>query len=489
MAIKKGDDIEAGGLVRGLVRKHFAGQSWPAFLGLCCPQAWMFAVSSGAVSSGQVFQLAFHGGLMACLVVLALVGSRSKGAWPGAVDRVFASCMTLLPLAGLASGVLPGPVLLGIAVIGGMGVAWSFASWFRVLCGLPLIQGFTYVLAGFALGALGCLGLWMLLVLGWSPVLLVVCAGLPWVSAVLVRRCLRVPGVADTSLQEPVVFDGSTIGNVVALVIQLIVYALLFGNGFVFSVLQDNIPASAQSGGIALLNYGLRTALPLILMVWLWVQAEPDAANWRPVFNALMLVAAFVLLGVWYVAGLDTLVSYALVSTARNMVLMLLFLACLKLVAVSGKNPWLVFGSARGVYEFSVILGIVGYSALLQAFGPISLGENLVSVTALCVLIFLTSCFFATAQSLGAVGTSQEPTAERPVPAHPERREALQARYGLNDREMEVLLLFSGGSSKRRIAEQLCISENTVRWYVQQVYLRLGVHSRDELLELMESAD
>jgi DNA-binding CsgD family transcriptional regulator len=229
-------------------------------------------------------------------------------------------------------------------------------------------------------------------------------------------------------------------------------------------------------------------------MGWLLAQSGPSASAYRPLFNALMLALVFVLLGVWYLAGLDMLVSYALVSMARNMVLMLLFLASLKLVVVSGKSPWFVFGIARGAYEAAVVVGIVGYARLMDVLGPISLGEDLVYLTALCVLVFLTSCFFSMAQCLGARGLEASDNAGGDAAAAPPQKAQaddghadLRARYALNDREFEVLMLFYCGDSKRRIAELLGISENTVRWYIQQLYARMDVHSRDELHELMDA--
>ncbi len=413
-------------------------------------------------------------------------------------------------------------------------MGWCFAAWFNVLCRVPLRDGFCYVLLGFSLGALGCLLFGVLADLA-LPLALILGSALPVSSVWSVRRCLLLVGAASgreglavpatavsTSrivvLVVQIVVYALVFGNgfvfsclllvgaasgreglavpatavstsrIVVLVVQIVVYALVFGNGFVFSVLQDSIHTSTHSAGIAWLNYGLRALLPLVLMVWLVVQSGGQATTYQPVFKVLMLVGVFVLLGAWFIGGLDTLVSYALVSTARNMVLMLLFLTCLKLVSVSGRGPWFVYGVGRGAYELSVIAGVVGHAWLLRTFGSIALGADLVYLTALCVLAFLTSCFFATAQSLGEPEESAKPLPVSGDSASgPSDYGALRSRYALNDREFEILMLFYRGNSKRRIAEQVGISENTVRWYLQQLYARLDIHSRDELLELVDT--
>ena len=56
---------------------------------------------------------------------------------------------------------------------------------------------------------------------------------------------------------------------------------------------------------------------------------------------------------------------------------------------------------------------------------------------------------------------------------------------GLTDREVEVLKLLAKGRSKAFIAEELYISENTVRAHARRLYAKLEVHTRDELQDLI----
>lgn len=61
-------------------------------------------------------------------------------------------------------------------------------------------------------------------------------------------------------------------------------------------------------------------------------------------------------------------------------------------------------------------------------------------------------------------------------------------RAGLTPRETDVLALASSGRSVPFIAEKLVLSENTVKSYLQKVYAKCGVHSRQELISLAEQA-
>lgn len=56
--------------------------------------------------------------------------------------------------------------------------------------------------------------------------------------------------------------------------------------------------------------------------------------------------------------------------------------------------------------------------------------------------------------------------------------------YDLTDREMEVLSRLLPGCSNRDIAEQLHISEDTVKYHLKHIYGKLGVHSRDEAIAI-----
>jgi DNA-binding NarL/FixJ family response regulator len=51
---------------------------------------------------------------------------------------------------------------------------------------------------------------------------------------------------------------------------------------------------------------------------------------------------------------------------------------------------------------------------------------------------------------------------------------------GLTGREMEVLRLLARGWGNKRIAEELVISERTVKNHVTSIYAKLGVRSRAE---------
>lgn len=65
----------------------------------------------------------------------------------------------------------------------------------------------------------------------------------------------------------------------------------------------------------------------------------------------------------------------------------------------------------------------------------------------------------------------------------------LQQHYRLSARETEVMELIARGNSVTRIAEELVVSENTIRTHSKRIYTKLAIHKKQELLDLIESFD
>lgn len=68
-----------------------------------------------------------------------------------------------------------------------------------------------------------------------------------------------------------------------------------------------------------------------------------------------------------------------------------------------------------------------------------------------------------------------------------ERCEALIERFALSTREGEVLHMLAQGKKPQQITEELFISLATVRSHVHSIYVKLGIHSNAQLMELVES--
>lgn len=85
---------------------------------------------------------------------------------------------------------------------------------------------------------------------------------------------------------------------------------------------------------------------------------------------------------------------------------------------------------------------------------------------------------------LRASAISAEQTESGALPASCKK---IADAFGLTPRELDVLLLLSQGRSRQHISEALVISEGTAKTHIKRIYAKIGVHSKDELLDLVHS--
>lgn len=450
------------------------------FLGLCFPQAWMFVVSQRVVFDSLAFQLAFHLGMLAALLGIALLFR------PGTVrDPRFlfhplsAAALCVTPLLSVAPATLPILVQIVAGTVSGLGIAFCFSSWFLIYSSMKTKDACGFILLGFSFGALICLVMSLLSLISAAPALAIACA-LPFCSIASARRAwnegssLLVNRPDSTSSRKPANRSSSLF-----LVVQVVVYAVIFGNGIIFSILQGAIPSSSHGHLIAIVNYALRALLPFLL--FLWLAAQGDNAKAKALVNSILLALTFLLLMLWFVAGASSAIAYVSLSLARNLVLVLLYLVLIKLAQRSSQHPCFVFGIGRGLYEASVAGGIAAYSAITSTYGTLPIEEHIVQATAICVFVFLASCFFMTAQNLH----DEQRAPSYPIDEPDESWSRVKDEFALSDRENEIMQLLYRGHTKKGIADILVLSENTVRWYTKQLYAKLDVHSKEELIRLV----
>ena len=90
----------------------------------------------------------------------------------------------------------------------------------------------------------------------------------------------------------------------------------------------------------------------------------------------------------------------------------------------------------------------------------------------------------------GTTADAPEPanasTATTPAPEPASvRLDVIAAAHGLSDRERDVFALLAEGRTNARIGEDLCIAAGTVNYHTRNIYHKLGVHSRQELIDMV----
>lgn len=164
--------------------------------------------------------------------------------------------------------------------------------------------------------------------------------------------------------------------------------------------------------------------------------------------------------------------------------------------------PLRAYGFGRCAVSGGVLLGVV----LTELFANIELTSQIRFAVA-CFMLFLMVVAYTltlTERDIARVhkrsmdryradADSVEGPAARPEPA-PEpltledKVEIVAEEHQVSGRALEVMLLLAQGRTAARIEQELYISRGTVNTYCHRLYQKLGVHSRQELLDLIYAA-
>lgn len=67
--------------------------------------------------------------------------------------------------------------------------------------------------------------------------------------------------------------------------------------------------------------------------------------------------------------------------------------------------------------------------------------------------------------------------------------ETVANTYLLSQRETEILFLLAKGNNAAYIQDKLFISEGTAKTHIRHIYRKLDVHSQQELMRMVETAE
>lgn len=67
--------------------------------------------------------------------------------------------------------------------------------------------------------------------------------------------------------------------------------------------------------------------------------------------------------------------------------------------------------------------------------------------------------------------------------------QVLREQYRLSARETEVMEYIARGYTVARTAEELVVSENTIRTHSKRIYAKLDVHKKQELIDMLKAVE
>ncbi len=464
-----------------------------SFFGLAAIRVWIQCVKyrTYTFTDGDGFSLAIN--LIFCVFAAVLLAYVAKRGFPQQLRTVLAwYSVTAMSLTGVLM-FLGYDSFRGLGILtctlAGTGLVWGAGSWMEFYLKLQAREALFCALVSLALGALGAM------VLGLLPgyVSIMVSIVMPTLSFVLLRQALAsVENKSEESSLDGVYGSEPRITWVRLLAgLALFEFVVGIGRGFPFGEAFQLAPGFQIAHQLAVVALS-DLAIWLVLGRGRFIRYS---ALWR---IEVVLVAASVVasasLGWW---GLS--IGSTGITLANSLMLALLWYTAYDVGRHYPGNRFVPLGVIWLVYTLGREVGRAFVLVLPPTSAIVSLLEvfMLLLVSLSIALLFganvpRTRELFA---SLRKAVASASPAADFTDPAVAADSTApssaplgrtpvnLIVRYGLTQREAEVVEALVQGKSKAQIAQDLFLSENTVRGYVKNAYAKMDVHSKTQLRE------
>ncbi|WP_080801895.1 helix-turn-helix transcriptional regulator [Arabiibacter massiliensis] len=404
--------------------------------------------------------------------------------------------IVVLSLAGLvADGAAMIALLVGGSVLSGVGYGYYWGSWAEYLGRMHPSRTSFYVPMAFLLTAALFLAVSLATEQEGVPPLLLMLP-LPVLSLICLRRChAEVPDGSYARIADSKRYL-TALASLVTLIVASLVLSLLFGLVWEMTVLSVG---SVNEAHQAPLVANLVVAAGLIGLV-LYAHKRLDLALVYRVIVPVIVILFAVMPFFWETSPIvlnavmsasygafDVIIWYMVASSAYDF-------------AVSG---FVIGGIVRALSILARLLGIgIGYLLMLIPESPSLLIVG-VSVGAVYVLAML-GLFYSMRRKHG-VKIEPEPEVEPEVEAEAEAVEAapeppavpaatgdeaifemIAEDFSLTRREAELLPFIARGRSARVIADALFVSENTIRTHTRRILEKTDLHSKQEVIDLIE---
>lgn len=163
-----------------------------------------------------------------------------------------------------------------------------------------------------------------------------------------------------------------------------------------------------------------------------------------------------------------------------------------------------VFGIGWGMVTLGVLLGSIAGN-IVDQFAPFT--PQFLSLIALIATMAVLLSFLFVFRESDLIALTEEPESEaesaedralasssdvppaasdNPRPRFQDRCLEVAAAFELSPKETEVMILFAKGRSAARIQEELFISKGTVSTHLRHIYQKMDVHSKQEMLDVIE---
>ena len=303
---------------------------------------------------------------------------------------------------------------------------------------------------------------------------------LPFVMCALVWSEARQVALAALSASAPDDLAITRPSSFLPLASQVFVSIFLFRLAFGYSL------RFGESGGVPVAVFAM--IVPVAITALLFVFWRRFSADLLTQIAVVIVVCGFFLVGSSSVPLRS--VSNVLLSTGEALFYIVMWIV---LVSVGSRNAFgslAVIGWGAGVGAFGTLAGagLGMWSNRLLERSPDMLALASGAIMALFVgyaLIGLRNFSFEEAIQ-GVTPVAPDAKAEGPEEQFQARCGEVAQAYGLTKREAEIFAMLARGRNREYIQETLVLSRSTVKTHVRHIYEKLGIHSHQELIDLVD---
>ena len=140
------------------------------------------------------------------------------------------------------------------------------------------------------------------------------------------------------------------------------------------------------------------------------------------------------------------------------------------------------FGLIRAAWSAGPLAGMLVGRWLWYGVGLDVAGAFTAAFTCVLLIVLVNNFVFtenALARALSIMPTDRKQRFQ-------DRCRAVIERYGLTEREGEIMIMFAKGRNLPYVQEELCLSKSTVSTHRQHIYQKLDVHSAQEMIDLIQ---
>lgn len=430
-----------------------------------------------------------------CVLFLAadrLDGRLGRSSWGLAASGLVA-IGTALVFAACCLNLHPTlPIVVVGAVVAALGVAWLSTSWVSVFARMSDTVTFVYVLIGFSLGAFVSLSFTQ------APALLgmVLITAFPLASGVCYLHASRlIADQADCDEQSASGSDAPASSPHAVYVACLVLSVLCFGiagtivRSFANSVAAGDAELMVHANNWHLMGMGFCTLVVSALVLAKSLRGK--LVLYSSLNKGVMVALALGMLVPGLFPEVPLHVSNFIVGAAIGCFEVIILVYAASVSRNLRISPFRTLGVAYGSMELASFIG----SPLSQFLedGVASGGVQWSSISILFLFMFIVIAMFVVipfdgltlrfgkrAQIDAGVGFEDALDFEDPSMVI-----LLQERYGLTNREAEVAVLLAEGRNIPFIQKELVISKGTAQTHSRNIYRKLGIHHRQELIDLV----